>query len=267
MQLTITIQEMIEAGLHFGHQTRRWNPKSKPYVCAQRSGFSIIDLEKTISKLKDACTFLENLVASGKDVWFVGATKHAEPLIREFAQSVQMPFCANRWMGGCLTNFPTIQRSVLKYKNFLKMEADGTLFALPKKEIAVIRREMDRMHRNFEGLLEVQELPSALFIIDTKTHYIAVEEARRLKIPVIAIVDTNSDPTLVDFPIPANDDNPKGLRLLLGEIAQAVQHGINHRGHHVATEEAEVAETSEAVDVISIEPEAPKKASRAKKSE
>jgi small subunit ribosomal protein S2 len=250
MNLSITIEEMIEAGVHFGHQTRRWNPKSKPYVCAERAGFSIIDLEKTMTQLKAACTALEKIAATGGKIWFIGTKRHAQQLIREAAQSVNMPFCASRWMGGCLTNFSTIQRSLSKYKNFLSMEADGSMDALPKKEIAVIRREMARMHRNFEGLLEVTTRPQALFIIDTKTHYIAVEEARRLKIPVIALVDTNSDPTLVDYPVPANDDNPKGLRLLLSEITAAIQHGMNFGGHQVVADTAPVEGKTHAADIV-----------------
>lgn len=227
--MNITLQDMLEAGVHFGHQTRRWNPKSKPFVHGNQSGISIINLEKTMSQLEKACTFLEELVASGKDVLFVGTKRQAQEIVRESATAANMPFCASRWMGGCLTNFSTIKRSLDKYKRYLAMDTDGELAKLPKKELAVIRREMARMHRNFEGLQGVKDLPAALFIVDSKTQYIAVAEATRLKIPVVAIVDTNSDPSLVQYPIPGNDDAAKAIRILVSEVVEAIQRGLARR--------------------------------------
>jgi small subunit ribosomal protein S2 len=227
--MTITLQDLLEAGVHFGHQMRRWNPKSKGFVHSVQSGVSIIDLEQTYDRLEKACAFLEELVAGGKDVLFVGTKRQAQEIIREAANSVSMPFCASRWMGGCLTNFSTIKRSLDKYKRFLAMETNGEFAKMHKKELAVIRREMSRMHRNFEGLQSVKDLPAALFVVDSKIQYIAVAEAKRLNIPVIALVDTNSDPSLIDYPIPGNDDAAKSIRIIVNEITEAIQRGISRR--------------------------------------
>lgn len=227
--MNITLQDLLEAGVHFGHQMRRWNPKAKPFVHSIQGGVSIIDLEKTYAQLEKACKFLEELVASGKDVLFVGTKRQAQDIIREAANSVSMPFCASRWMGGCLTNFSTIKRSLDKYKRFLAMETNGEFAKMHKKELSVIRREMARMHRNFEGLQTVKDLPAALFVVDSKLQYIAVAEARRLNIPVIALVDTNADPDLVDYAIPGNDDANKSIQIIVNEIVNAIQQGINRR--------------------------------------
>lgn len=228
--MQITLKDLLDAGVHFGHQLRRWNPKSKDFVFDNRHGISIIDLEKTHARLKTATDFLEDLVASGKTVLFVGTKRQAQDIIREAATTLHMPFCANRWMGGCLTNFSTIKRSLEKYKRYLAMDADGSMNKLAnKKEEAAIRREMARMHRNFEGLLNMQDLPAALFVVDTKSEYIAVEEARRLGIPIIALVDTNSDPSLVTYPIPGNDDASKSIRIIVEVIMQAIENGLRRR--------------------------------------
>jgi small subunit ribosomal protein S2 len=227
--MNITIRDLLDAGLHFGHQIRRWNPKSKPFVYDNRHGISIIDLEQTFQLLEKATVYVEDLVASGKDILFVGTKRQSEEIIRECATSVNMPFSASRWMGGTLTNFATIKTSLAKNKKFLGMEDDGSLSKLPGKEAAAIRRQMSRMNRNFEGLLQVDKLPGALFVIDTKNEYIAVEEARRLGIPVIALVDTNADPTLIDYPIPGNDDAVKAIRIVVEVITEAVQSGLTKR--------------------------------------
>lgn len=227
--MNITPKDLLDAGVHFGHQTRRWNPKSKPYIYDHLHGVSIIDLEKTYQCLEKATEFLEGLVASGKDVLFVGTKKQAQEMIREAATSVNMPFCANRWMGGGLTNFTTIKTSLAKYKKFLAMEGDGSLDKLPGKEGAAIRRQMSRMNRNFEGLLEVTDLPAAMFVIDTRSEAIAVSEAKRLGIPVVAIVDTNADPSIIDYPIPGNDDAVKSIRIILDVILESIQNGLAKR--------------------------------------
>jgi small subunit ribosomal protein S2 len=227
--MNITIRDLLDAGLHFGHQIRRWNPKSKPFVYDNRHDISIIDLEQTFQLLEKATVYVEDLVASGKDILFVGTKRQSVEIIRECATSVNMPFSASRWMGGTLTNFATIKTSLAKYKKFLGMEDDGSLSKLPGKEAAAIRRQMSRMNRNFEGLLQVDKLPGALFVIDTKNEYIAVEEARRLGIPVIALVDTNADPTLIDYPIPGNDDAVKAIRIVVEVITEAVQSGLTKR--------------------------------------
>ncbi len=227
--MNITVKDLLDAGVHFGHQTRRWNPKSKPYVYDHRQGISIINLEKTYALLEKAVAFAEEISASGKDIMFVGTKRQAQDILREAATTVNMPFSVNRWLGGTLTNYATVEKSLEKYKRYLGMEADGSLQKLPGKEAAAIRREMARMNRNFEGMLEMKTLPSALFVIDTKTEEIAVAEARRLKIPVIALVDTNSDPTLVDYPIPGNDDAAKAIRLVVEVLLEAIQNGVARR--------------------------------------
>lgn len=227
--MNITVRDLFDAGVHFGHQTKRWNPKSKPYVFDHRQGISIMDLGKTFERLEAASAYLEDLVAGGGKVLLVGTKKQAQEVMREAAITTEMPFCVNRWLGGTLTNFSTILNSIAKYKKYLAMESDGSLDKLPKKEVAAIRREMSRMHRNFEGLVEMPELPDALFIIDIKREDIAVAEAMRLGIPVVALVDTNSDPTLVEQPIPGNDDAVKSIRIIVETIMEALQNGLAKR--------------------------------------
>jgi small subunit ribosomal protein S2 len=227
--MNITVRDLLDAGVHFGHQIRRWNPRSKPFIHDHRHGISIIDLEKTYQQLEISCQFLEELVAKGKDVLFVATKKQAKDIIREASTNVNMPFSVNRWMGGTLTNFVTIKSSLAKYHKFLAMEADGRLAKLPGKESAAIRRQMERMYRNFEGLKEVKDLPGAMFVVDIKSEAIAIAEARILGIPVVAIVDTNSDPSLVDYPIPANDDAAKSIRIIVETITEAVQNGLANR--------------------------------------
>ena len=227
--MKITHKDLLDAGVHFGHQLRRWNPKSKPYVYDNRNGISIIDLEKTHDLLQKACDFVETTIASGKEVWFVGTKKQAQEIVREAATSCQMPYCVNRWMGGGLTNFSTIKTSLTKYRKFLKMDQDGELAKLPGKEEAAIRRQMSRMNRNFEGILNIEELPAALFVIDVKNEEIAVAEANRLKIPVLGLVDTNSDPTNISHPIPGNDDAVKSIRIIVEAIMGAVSEGLSKR--------------------------------------
>ncbi|MGE9293426.1 MAG: 30S ribosomal protein S2 [Puniceicoccales bacterium] len=234
--MNITVKDLLDAGVHFGHQVRRWNPKSKPYVYDHRHGISIINLEKTYGLLEKACAYAEDLVASGKDILFVGTKRQAQEIVREAGNTVGMPFCANRWLGGTLTNFQTVEKSLEKYKRFLAMEADGSLQKLPGKESAAIRREMARMHRNFEGILEMKKVPAAMFVIDVKTEAIAVAEAKRLKIPVIALVDTNSDPSLVGYPIPGNDDAVKAIRLVVEVILEAIQNGLARRSEPTITQ-------------------------------
>ena len=227
--MNTTPKDLLDAGVHFGHQLRRWNPKSKPYVYDNRNGISIIDLEKTHKLLEKAYTKIEEVVSSGKDILFIGTKKQAQEIMREAANSCQMPFCVNRWMGGGLTNFTTIKSSLAKYRKFLKMDQDGELEKLPGKEEAAIRRQMSRMNRNFEGMLEVNDLPAAVFVVDTKNEEIAVSEANRLGIPVIGLVDTNSDPTVLDYPIPGNDDAVKSIRIIVETILEAAQSGLSQR--------------------------------------
>tara|TARA_R100000027_G_scaffold67340_1_gene65645 strand:+ start:6758 stop:7570 length:813 start_codon:yes stop_codon:yes gene_type:complete len=227
--MNITPKDLLDAGVHFGHQVRRWNPCFKPYLFDHRNGISIIDLEKTYNQLEKACQFVTDTTRTGKNILFVGTKRQSQEIVREAAAETRMPFCVNRWMGGTLTNFATIKTSLQKYRRFLAMEKDGSLNDLPKKEGAAIRRQMVRMNRNFEGIIDINDRPSALFIIDINNEEIAVEEARRLGIPVIALVDTNSDPSLVDYPIPGNDDAAKSIRIIVEAIIEAIQDGLESR--------------------------------------
>ena len=192
--MNIELTDLLEAGVHFGHQVKRWNPKSKSFVFDHRQGISIIDLSKSYDGLKKAYDFLEEAVANGGEVLLVGTKRQAQEVIREAAVDCGMPFCASRWLGGMLTNWQTISSSIAKYKKYQKMEADGSLAKLPKKEGSAIRREMERMNRNFEGIVKMEKPPAAMIVVDVKYEDIAVAEARRCEIPVAALVDTNSDP-------------------------------------------------------------------------
>ena len=227
--MNITVKDLLDAGVHFGHQVRRWNPKSKPFVYDNRHGISIIDLEKTYDLLEKASKAVEEVVSQGKQVLLVGTKRQAQEPIRELAAATNMPFSVNRWMGGTLTNFETVSASLAKYKKFLRMEDDGSLDKLPGKEGAAIKRQMSRMQRNFEGLLNLQGLPGAVFVIDSHNESIAVAEANRLKIPVIALVDSNSDPSLLSHPIPGNDDSTKSIRIIVDVILDAIQSGAVRR--------------------------------------
>jgi small subunit ribosomal protein S2 len=223
--MNITISDLFEAGVHLGHQKRRWNPKSKDFIYDHRGGISIIDLEKTYKQLEQACAFMQELASKGQKILFVATKKQAQDIVREVATGLGMPFCVNRWLGGCLTNFETVKHSLNKYRRFLAMEADGTLATMLKKEASVIRRHMIRMHRGFEGMLEVNDIPDALFIVDVNYENIAVMEANRLHIPVVAVVDTNSDPTNITHVIPANDDSTKSIKIISEVVAEAIQAG------------------------------------------
>jgi small subunit ribosomal protein S2 len=227
--MNVTVKDLLDAGVHFGHQTRRWNPRSKPYIFDHRQGVSIIDLGKTYEALQKACDLVENLVADGRVVLLVGTKRQAQEIVREAAAATGMPCCVNRWLGGTLTNFTTIKKSVAKYKNYQQMETSGEMAKLPKKEESAIKREMARMQRNFEGILEMPELPSALFVVDINYEDIAVAEAKRCNIPCIALVDTNSDPTQVTQPIPGNDDAVKSIRIIVETLVDAIQKGLAQR--------------------------------------
>jgi len=227
--MNITVKDLLDAGVHFGHQTRRWNPKSRPYIFDHRNGVSIIDLEKSHACLAAAAAYVEDVASKGKEVLFVATKPQAQEAVRAAAKSTGMPFAVNRWLGGTLTNFATIKKSLESYRTYLRMEQDGSLAKMHKKEGAAIRREMARMQRNFEGLLEYRELPAAMIVIDTKHEAIAVNEANRLNIPVIGLCDSNSDPSILKFPIPGNDDAAKAIRLVVEVLTQAVQNGVARR--------------------------------------
>ncbi|MDR2677719.1 MAG: 30S ribosomal protein S2 [Puniceicoccales bacterium] len=222
-------KELFQAGVHVGHQVKRWNPRSKPYVYANRYGISIINLEKTVTQLAKACQAVENLVSSGGRIWFVGTKPQAQEIIREAARNAGMPFCSQRWLGGTLTNFRTVNRSLQKFKRLLKMEEKGEIDQMPNKEASALRREMARMQKNFEGLLEISELPDALFVVDVCHEAIAVREARRLNILTIGLVDSNANPGEVDICIPGNDDSSRSIRIIVDTVAGAVRVGLESR--------------------------------------
>ena len=227
--MNVTPKDLLDAGVHLGHQTKRWNPRSKPYVFGHRQGITIIDLEKTHAALEKACSFIEQLVASGDDILLVGTKRQAQELVKEAAAATSMPFVTNRWMGGTLTNFETIKKSLAKIKKFQAQDANGELAKLSSKEESAIRREMARMSRNFEGIIGLQGLPGAMFVIDAGYEAIAVAEAKRLGVPCIGLVDTNSDPTQLSHPIPGNDDAAKSIRIVVETVVGAIQAGLAHR--------------------------------------
>jgi len=219
------MQELLEAGVHFGHQTKRWNPKMKEYIFGERNGIYILDLGKTVKLFTDAQDFVTNLAAQGRTILFVGTKRQAQDVIAEEAQRCGMFFVNERWLGGLLTNFATIQRSLGRLRDLEAMAVDGRFDTLSKKEIARNEKERRKLAKNLDGIRGMSRLPDAVFVVDTKKEKIAVDEARKLKIPVIGIVDTNCDPDEVDFVIPGNDDALRALRLLASRIADAVISG------------------------------------------
>jgi len=247
--MEVTLKDLFDAGVHFGHQVKRWNPRSKGFVFDHRQGTSIIDLSITHKALETAYQFIEETVSNGKEILLVGTKRQAQEIIREAAAVTNMPFCSNRWMGGTLTNFATIKGSVAKYKRYQAMEADGSLAKLPKKEESAIKREMARMMRNFEGLVNMPNLPTAIFIVDIKHEDIAVAEAKRMNIPVVGLVDTNSDPALVAHAVPGNDDAVKSINIIVDTIVEAIQSGLSRRDEvrmaKAALEMADVASQPE----------------------
>jgi small subunit ribosomal protein S2 len=221
----ITMKQLLEAGVHFGHQTKRWNPKMKPYIFGARNGIYIIDLQKTVGLARNALRFVSDAVAKGGSVLFVGTKKQAQDAIREEASRSGMFFVTNRWLGGTLTNFKTVKQGIERLKTIDKMKGDGTYERLPKKEVAQLEREREKLEKNLGGIKELSRLPSALFVIDTKKEHIAVHEANRLGIPVVAVVDTNCDPEGIEYVIPGNDDAIRSIRLFTGKVAEACIEG------------------------------------------
>jgi small subunit ribosomal protein S2 len=233
------MQELLEAGVHFGHQTKRWNPKMKEFIFGERNGIYIIDLGKTVKLFRQAEDFLGNLAAEGKTVLFVGTKRQAQDVIAEESQRCGMFYVNQRWLGGLLTNFSTIQRSLGRLRDLEAMVTDGRYDTLSKKEIARNEKEKRKLQKNLDGIRHMGRLPDAIFIVDTKKEKIAVDEARKLKIPVIGVVDTNCDPDEVDFVIPGNDDALRAIRLFASKIADAVLNGRGLREAVTADENAE----------------------------
>ncbi|MBB5337216.1 30S ribosomal protein S2 [Pectinatus brassicae] len=221
----ISMKQLLEAGVHFGHQTRRWNPKMAKYIFTERNGIYIIDLQKTVRKIDEAYNFVRSIAEEGKTVLFVGTKKQAQESVKEQAEKAGMYYVNERWLGGMMTNFGTIRKSINRLKELEAMEEDGTFEVLTKKEVQMLRREKDKLEKALGGIKEMDRLPGALFVIDPRKERIAVAEAKKLNIPIVGIVDTNCDPDEIDYVIPGNDDAIRAVKLLTGCIADAVLEG------------------------------------------
>ena len=237
----VSMKQLLEAGVHFGHQTRRWNPKMAPYIFTERNGIYIIDLQKTVKKLEEAYLFVRDISAEGKEVLFVGTKKQASDSIREEATRAGAHYVNARWLGGMMTNFKTIQRRIQRLEQLHQMAEDGTFALLPKKEVVKLNLEIERLEKFMGGIKNMKKLPGALFIVDPRKEKIAVAEAKKLNIPIVAIVDTNCDPDEVDYVIPGNDDAIRAVKLIAGTIANAIIEG-RQGADETAAEQAAAAE-------------------------
>ena len=226
----VTMKNLLESGVHFGHQVKRWDPRMKKYIFAERNGIHIIDLQKTTAAIKESYETVRKIVSSGKSILFVGTKKQAQQAIQKEAERCGMFYVNNRWLGGMLTNFSTIKKSLARLKKIEKMEVDGTFEKLTKKEIAALQKEKAKLEKNLGGIKEMKELPGIIFIIDTRKEEIAIREAKSLGIPVVAVVDTNCNPNGIDYPIPGNDDAIRAISLFTGVIANAVVEADNEHG-------------------------------------
>ena len=243
-----SFDQLLEAGCHFGHLHRKWNPAMKPYIYMERNGIHIIDLHKTVAKIDDAAEALKGIAKQGKKILFVATKKQAKEIVAEKAASVNMPFVSERWAGGMLTNFPTIRKAVKKMTNIDKLMSDGTFDNLSKRELLQVSRQRAKLEKNLGSISDMTRLPSALFVIDVMKEHIAVKEANRLGIPVFAIVDTNSDPRNVDFVIPANDDAKDSIEVILGAVCGAIAEGLEERKAEKADEKASAEQAEEAAE-------------------
>lgn len=221
----ISMKQLLEAGVHFGHQTRRWNPKMAPYIFTERNGIYIIDLQKTVKKVEEAYNFVRQIASEGETMLFVGTKKQAQEAVKEEAERCDMFFVNERWLGGMLTNFQTIQKRISRLRELEAMEEKGLFEVLPKKEVLSLRHEMERLQKFLGGIKSMSKLPGALFVIDPRKERIAIAEARKLGIPIVAVVDTNCDPDEVDYVIPGNDDAIRAVKLLTAKIADAMLEG------------------------------------------
>jgi small subunit ribosomal protein S2 len=244
----ITMKELLEAGVHFGHQTKRWNPKMKEYIFGERNGIYIIDLQKTLKLFKEASKFVTDLCGEGRTILFVGTKRQAQDAIAEEATKAGMPYINQRWLGGLLTNWVTVQKSVKRLQELDEMATDGRYELLTKKEVIKLERERKHLQANLAGIKSMKRLPDALFIVDSNNEAIAVKEARKLGIPVVAVVDTNCDPTVVDYVIPGNDDALRAIRLFTSKIGESAAEGVNMVGDKTFQEElpVDVAASEEA---------------------
>jgi len=244
-----TYDELLDAGVHFGHLTRKWDPKMSQYIFMERNGIHIIDLNKTLTKVEEAAAAIKQIVKSGRKVLFVATKKQAKDIVAEYSKGVNMPFITERWLGGMLTNFATVRKSIKKMSNIDKLTKDGTYANLSKKERLMIQRERIKLETLLGGIADLNRLPAALFLIDVKKEHIAVSEALKLNIPTFAMVDTNSDPSNIDFPIPANDDATKSISLITGIIIKAIEEGLEERKREKDDEtEKEAAQAKAKID-------------------
>ena len=256
---TITMKELLEAGVHFGHQTKRWNPKMKEYIFGERNGIYIIDLQKTLKLFKEASKFVTELCTGGKTILFVGTKRQAQDAVAEEATRAGMPYINQRWLGGLLTNWVTVQKSVKRLQELDEMATDGRYELLTKKEVIKLERERKHLQANLAGIKSMKRLPDALFIVDSNNEAIAVKEARKLGIPVVAVVDTNCDPTVIDYVIPGNDDALRAIRLFTSKIADSAAEGVNLVGDKAFAEELpepaaeEVAAEAAPVEEVDLE--------------
>ncbi len=240
-----SFEQLLEAGCHFGHLKRKWNPAMAPYIFMERNGIHIIDLNKTAIKIDEAAEALKNIAKSGRKILFVSTKKQGQEVVAQYAKEVGMPYITERWAGGMLTNFPTIRKAVKKMSTIDKMATDGTFDNMSKRERLQITRQREKLEKNLGSIVELNRLPSALFVVDVMKEHIAVAEAQRLGIPVFGIVDTNSDPTNIDFVIPANDDATKSIEVILAAVCQAIKEGQEERKIEKADEEAAQAQNDE----------------------
>lgn len=241
----VSMKQLLEAGVHFGHQTRRWNPKMAEYIFTERNGIYIIDLQKTVKKLEEAYMFVREATKDGGEILFVGTKKQAQLSVKEEAQRCEMPYVDARWLGGMLTNFRTIRRRIDRLNQLRKMSEDGTFELLPKKEVSKLNAEIEKLEKFLGGIQNMKKAPVAMFVVDPRKEKIAVAEAHKLNIPVVAIVDTNCDPDDVDYVIPGNDDAIRAVKLLVGAMADAVIEGRQGAVGSAAQEEVPEAEAAE----------------------
>ena len=239
---SVSMKQLLEAGVHFGHQTRRWNPKMSRFIFTERNGIYIIDLQKTVKKLDEAYDFIKEIAAEGGEVLFVGTKKQAQDAIKEEAQRCGMHYVNARWLGGMLTNYRTMKTRIARLEQLNKMKEDGTFDLLPKKEVIKLELEIEKLEKNIGGIKDMETLPKAMFVVDTRKEKIAVAEAKNLGIPVVAIVDTNCDPDEVDYVIPGNDDAIRAVKLISGAMADAIIEGRQGEQTAPVAEEAEVVE-------------------------
>ncbi len=246
----VAMKQLLEAGVHFGHQTRRWDPRMAEYIFQARNGIHIIDLQKTSKKIDEAYRFIKEQVEEGKDVLFVGTKKQAQECVKEAALASGMYYVDQRWLGGMLTNFDTIQKRIQRLKDLEAMEQDGTFEVLPKKEVILLKKEMEKLERNLGGIKEMKKLPGVMFVVDPKKERIAILEARKLNIPVVGLIDTNCNPEDVDYPIPGNDDAIRAVKLITEVMGNAVIEGKQGESFETATEEmVEEAENEEPTSI------------------